>query len=168
MKKWLIGSVIAVMAAFMTGCTITPEQGKVIAQNAGIYSAVLWISIDNPTPDQIGSVKGLLNIIKDNASKVQQGKTYMEVLYPEMIKIIDEKVKPQDRPLCNAAGMTLLNGLDTLFALHPEWKASQDLALSIVNSYVDGAKAGLSMQETSPVMMQARATATARAKNFAK
>ena len=149
---------------FMAGCKLTPEQGKVIAQNAGLYSAVLWISIDNPTSNQIDLVKGVLVAIKDNATKIEAGKTYMEVVYPEVVKVIDAKVQPKDRPVCKVASMTIINGLDTLFAMHPEWSLDQKIALQIVNSYVDGAYNGLSMGESSAIMKQARSTAVIRAK----
>ena len=168
MKK-LVTSAVVLLTAIgvcmsMSGCKVTPEQGKVIAQNAGLYSAVVWIAVDNPTSNQIVEVKGIIGEIKDKAKSVEAGKTYMEVLYPELVKVIDEKVIPQDRPLCKAAAMTLLNGLDTMFALHPEWKANQDLAIDMVSAYVDGAETGLSISESSDVMKQARATSVARAK----
>ncbi len=151
---------------FMAGCKLTPEQGKVIAQNAGIYSAVLWISIDNPSTNQINQVKSVLVAIKDNATKIEKGKTYMEVVYPEVVKVIDAKMEPKDRPICKVAAMTIINGLDTLFAMHPEWVVDQNIALQMVNSYVDGAYNGLSMGEDSTVIKQARSTANIRAKIY--
>jgi len=62
--------------------------------------------------------------------------------------------------------MTLLNGLDTLFAMHPDWKADQTLALQIVDAYIVGAQSGLGMDEGSDIMKQARAAAAARAKIY--
>lgn len=165
-SKIAVCSGVLAGSIFMSGCKLTPEQSKVIAQNAGIYSAVLWISIDNPTSNQIDQVKGILISIKDNATKIESGKTYMEVVYPEVVKAIDAKVDPKDRPLCKVAAMTIINGLDTLFAMHPDWVKDQKLALQIVNSYVDGAYNGLSMSENSAIMKQARSTANIRAKTI--
>ena len=91
---------------------------------------------------------------------------WVEVVYPELIKIIDKDVKPQDRPLCKAASLTLLNGLDTLFAMHPEWKTDQDMVLGVVNSFILGAKGGLSLSEDHAVIKQARASASRRAKIY--
>jgi len=164
--KIIVCSSILAGSMFIGGCKLTPEQGKVIAQNAGIYSAVMWISIDNPTSNQIDQVKGVLVAIKDNATKIESGKTYMEVVYPEVVKVIDAKVEPKDRPLCKVAAMTLINGLDTLFAMHPEWVVDQKIALQIVNSYVDGAYNGLSMGESSAIIKQARSAANIRAKTI--
>jgi len=154
--------------AVLSGCTLTPEQSKAIAQNAGIYSAVIWISVDNPDTNQIAEVKTVLDIINDKAKDVKAGQTFTEVIYPELVKAIDAKVQEKDRPLAKAASLTILNGLDTLFAMHPEWKTNEGLALDIVNSYVLGAKLGLSMSEKSPVMMQARRNSAVRAKLFVK
>jgi len=79
MKKLFSSMVVVALAIsamlFMGGCKITPEQAKVIAQNAGIYSAVIWIAVDNPTSNQIAEVKGILDVIKDNATKIESGKT---------------------------------------------------------------------------------------------
>ena len=165
LSKWLVGMVLVSMLA-VVGCSITPEQGKVIAQNAGLYSAVIWIAVDNPTAEQKASVSSILGILRDNADKLKDGQTYMEVVYPLVAKVIDTKVKPQDRPLCKAAAMTLLNGLDTLFAMHPEWKKDQTLVVQIVDAYVNGAQAGLVMSEKDPIIVQAKSTASARAKLF--
>jgi hypothetical protein len=168
MKKILVGILAALMAvSFVAGCKITPEQGKVIAQNAGLYSAVIWISTDNPTTEQKTIVSGILDVIKTNAISVKQGQTYTEVLYPEVEKVIDATVQEQDRPLAKAAAITLLNGIDTLFAMHPDWKTQQDLAVDIVSSFVDGAKAGLIMTDKDPIIIQAKKAAQARAKVFA-
>lgn len=169
MNKSVAGLVSIVMLAGLTsGCHITPEQGKVIAQNAGIYSAVIWIAVDNPSSNQVAEVKSVLDVVKEKASAVKAGQTFTEVIYPELVKVIDVKIPAQDRPLVKVASLTLLNGLDTLFAMHPEWKATEGLTLDIVNAYVDGAKMGLSMSETSVVMKQARSTAKVRAKLFVK
>ena len=166
--KAVCSMLVAGLLVGLVGCQITPEQGKVIAQNAGIYSAVLWIAIDNPATNQVGEVKDILDVIKEKAGQVKAGQTFTEVIYPELVKVIDAKVPAQDRPLAKAASLTILNGLDTLFAMHPEWKASETLAIDIVNAYVDGAKLGLSMSEKSDVIKQARANANIRAKLFVK
>jgi hypothetical protein len=83
-----------------------------------------------------------------------------------LVKVIDEKVAEKDRPLCKAAALTLLNGIDTLFAMHPEWKKSQDMAIGVVEAFVLGAENGLSMNESHPVMKQARDSAVRRARIY--
>jgi len=169
MKK-LVSSIVALMmlvALVITGgCTLTPEQVKVISQNAGLFAAVGWIAYDNPDQSAIDSVVSVLDVIKDKSKAVEAGKTYTEVVYPELVKAIDKDVKPQDRPLCKAASLTLLNGIDTLFALHPEWKKDQDVAIGVVNSFILGAKNGLNLGENHEVIKQARSSASRRAKIY--
>jgi len=170
-KKVISGIVGLVMlsALVMTGgCTLTPEQVKVISQNAGLFAAVGWIAYDNPDQSAIDSVVSIMDTVIAKAKDVEDGKTYTEVVYPELVKVIDKDVKEQDRPLCKAASLTLLNGIDTLFAMHPEWKADQDVALGVVNSFVLGAKNGLALGEDHEVIKQARASATHRAKIYKK
>jgi len=168
--KRLVSSIIALMmlsaVVLNSGCNLTSEQVKVISQNAGLFAAVGWIAYDNPDQSAIDSVKSLLDTIKTKCKAVEAGKTYTEVVYPELIKIIDKDVKPQDRPLCKAASLTILNGLDTLFALHPEWKKDQNMVLEVVNSFILGAKGGLNLSEDHAVIKQARASATKRARIY--
>lgn len=152
------------MASIISGCKITPEQGKIIAQNAGLYSAVIWIATENPTADQKTAVSSVLDVIKTDAGNVKTGQTYMVVLYPEVEKVINAEVKEQDRPLCKAAAITLLNGIDTMFAMHPDWQTQQDLAIDMVSAFVDGAKSGLIMTDKDPIIMQAKQAAQARAR----
>ena len=58
----------------------------------------------------------------------------------------------------------MLGGLDMLFAANPDWKVKQDVAIEVVDAFIFGAKNGLSMAEDNPIMVSARATASARAK----
>lgn len=163
----VITAVVLMAVCFgMTSCKITPEQTKVIAQNAGMFAAVGWIAYDNPDEAAIESVKSILDTIREKAIDVEAGKTYTEVIYPELVKVIDEKVAEKDRPLCKAASLTLLNGLDTLFAMYPEWKESQDIAIGVVEAFVLGAKNGLSLGEDHEVIKQARDSASRRARIF--
>ena len=172
MKKILssiIGSALVltvVTTTLMTGgCKIEPEQAKVIAQSAGLFSAVGWIAMDNPDADTIKAAKGLLAVIEDKAADVEGGATYTQVVYPEVEKVIEsDAVKPQYRPACKAAAISLLGGLDLLFAAHPEWRKSQDMVVQVVDAFIVGAKNGLSLSEKDELMMTARGTATRRAR----
>lgn len=169
MKKLvsIISACLVASLVLVAGCKITPDQGKVIAKNAGLYSAVIWIATDNPTTEQKTIVSGILDVMKTNAVSVKEGQTYSAVLYPEAEKIINELVKEQDRPICKAAVLTLLNGVDTIFAMHPEWKTQQDVAIDIFAAFIDGAKSGLIMTDKDPIIIQAKEAAQARAKAFA-
>ena len=165
MKKLLttlIASLVLLLA--VPGCKIEPEQVKVIAQNAGLFSAVSWIAMDNPERAEIDAVKSLLVIIEEKSADVQAGATYTEVVLPEVLKVIDKDIDPQYRPICKAGAISLLGALDMLFATHPEWKKSQDQAIEVVNAFILGAKSGLSLAETDPLMIHARGMAASRAK----
>jgi len=171
MKKVVATGMVVLMMlsalVFTSGCNkLTPEQIKVIAQNAGLFSAVGWIAYDNPDASAIESVISILDTIKSKCAQVEAGKTYTEVVYPELVKIIEKDVKEQDRPLCKAAALTLLNGIDTLFAMHPEWKVDQDVAIGVVNSFILGAKNGLSLSEDDAIIKQARSLSAHRARIF--
>jgi hypothetical protein len=169
MKKVMTSIVALIMLCcfvLTSGCNLTPEQVKVISQNAGLFAAVGWIAYDNPDASAIESVKSVLSTIEKKGEAVEAGKTYTEVIYPELVKVIDKDVKLQDRPLCKAASLTLLNGLDTLFAMHPEWKKDQDIAIDVVKAFIMGAKNGLNLSEDHEVIKQARASAAKRAKIY--
>lgn len=163
MKKIIAAVAGIVMAVSLVGCKITPEQAKVVAQQAGVFSAVGWIAMDNPSTDAVVVVSGIVDVIKEKSKSIEAGKTYTEVVYPEIVKVIDTKVAPQYRPLAKAGTLSFLGSVDMLFALHPEWKADQDVALGIVNAFMDGVKAGLGLRADSAAIIQARKTATARA-----
>jgi hypothetical protein len=142
---------------------------KVIAQNSGLGAAVTWIAYDNPTTEVKGYVINVLDIVKNNATNVQAGATYTEVVYPQVEKYVHSgKVPTQYIPLVLAGSYAALSGVDTLFAMHPEWKKDQDLALSVVNCFVDGAKHGLTLSDKDPAIMQAKKMNNARAKIFIK
>jgi hypothetical protein len=167
MKKVLMSGVAILTAAmfvFVSGCKLQPEQISVIAQNAGLFSAVGWIAVDNPDQGAIDAVTQILATIEVKAADVQGGSTYTAVVYPEVVKVIDTKIELQYRPICKAGALSLLGGLDMLFAANPSWKESQAQVISVVDSFVLGAKNGLSMSENHEVMKAARAQATARAR----
>lgn len=161
--------VTAAVLTMCSGCNVKPEQIKVIAQQAGLFSAVGWIAADNPDQATIETVKGILVVIEDKAADVEGGATYTEVVYPEVAKIIDsDKVPAQYRPACKAASITLLGGLDMLFAANPEWKEKQDVAIGVVDAFIFGAKSGLSLSKDSEIIKAARGTASMRAKVYSE
>jgi len=168
MKREVVGiAVVAVLIGMLmgvSGCSVDIAQAKVIAQNAGLFSAVGWIAMDNPNSNEVAAVELVLVVIETKAADVQAGATYTEVIYPELIAVINKDVEAQYRPLCKAGSLALLGGLDMLFAANPEWKAKQDVAIEVVDAFIFGAKNGLSLAEDHPIMASARATAAARAK----
>ena len=163
-----VGVVALLIGCSMTACDMSESQIKVIAQNAGLYSAVGWIALDDPTQDEIATVRSVLALIEENAASVQGGATYTEVIFPILVKYIDTDVDAQYRPICKAGAISLLGGIDMLFAANPEWQKDQDLAIDIVEAFILGAKNGLGMKEDHPVMKQARLTAAKRARVYKK
>jgi len=170
MRKVLVGLVAGVIAigVLAGGCTISPETIPVIAQQAGLYSSVGWVALDNPSADAISAVKNVLEVIEEKAADVQGGGTYTAIVYPEVVKAIDKDLEEQYRPIAKAGALSILGGIDMLFATHPEWKEDQDLVVKIVDAFILGAKTGLGMKESHPVMIQARATASKRARIYKK
>lgn len=138
----------------LTSCKIDEDQMKEIAKNSGLFSSTTWIAIDNPNSNAIATVSDIIATVKEKASEVQSGQTYIEIVYPELVKIIDADVEQQYRPLCKAGTYTLLGQLDLLLATHPEWKENQNKAIEVTNAFIDGAMQGLSMAEIKSIMEQ--------------
>lgn len=149
----------------ISGCSITPEQAVAIADQAGMYSAVGWIALDNPDTQAVAVVKTVMVTAETHIAEVKAGKTYTEVVYPELAKVIDKDVPSQYKPIAKAGVLSLLGGLDLLFAIHPEWKTNETLALNIATAYAKGAERGLGLSPDSPIMKQARKTAMLRTAN---
>ncbi len=133
-----------------------PTTIKTIAQQAGLWSAVSWIALDNPAPEQITVVLGLMDQVEAVSTNVAAGKTYTEVVYPVVVAYINESIEPQYQPLAKTGVLSALSGLDLLFVMNPEWREDEQLALDVVQAFIVGARGGLSMKETNPVMRQAR------------
>ena len=171
MKRSIIGTVTAVVISCMAMLTLTgcdTSQVKAVAQNAGLFAAVGWIAYDNPDADAKEAVKSILGVIEEKAADVAGGATYTEVVYPEVVKVIDKDVEPQYRPICKAGALSLLGGLDMLFAANPEWKQSQEVAIQVIDAFILGAKNGLNMADDHEIMEAAKATYKARAKVLVK
>lgn len=169
MRKVIVGVFAAIIAVMVSaGCNVKPETVSIIAQQAGLYSSVGWIALDNPSAEEIATVKDVLVVIEVKTADVEAGGSYTEVIYPEVVKYIDSKVKEQYRPLAKTGALSLLGGIDMLFVMNPEWKKDQEVVIKAVDAFILGAKTGLSMKEEDPIMIQARTTAISRAKVYKK
>jgi hypothetical protein len=154
-------SMLAVTCLLLVGCAgcdkpTNPTTIKTISQQAGMWSAVGWIALDNPAPDQIAVVLGLMDQVESVSTNVVAGKTYTQVVYPAVAAYIDASVEIQYRPLAKTGVLSALNALDLLFAMYPEWRTDEQLAHEVVQAFILGARGGLSMKEADPVMRQAR------------
>ena len=170
MKKTYVGMLVTLVTVAMlslTSCQISTATVKIIANAVGLFSSVSWIAIDNPAIEVKQGVITVVEVIKEKASLVEAGQTYSDVLYPELVKVIDVSVPAQYRPLCKAGALMMLGQLDLLFASHPEWKTNQDIALAVTESFCDGVKQGLSLAANDPIIVQAQKNAIMRS-NLAK
>jgi hypothetical protein len=141
----------------MIGCRINPENAHIISRSAGIGAAVTWIAYDSPDNAEKLIVKDTLSLVQENLHMVSEGDTYTEVIYPIIVEFTkNDKIEERYIPLVLAGSMSILNGIDILFATNPEWKTKSDFALKTANAFFDGAKVGLSFGEDSPAIVQAR------------
>jgi len=146
----------------LCGCKPSNDQIKIIAKQAGLFSAVGWIAIDNPDCETKTEIISIIDVIENSSGQVQNGQTYSDVLYPIVCSHINEHMKEKYRPLANAAAISILGGLDILFATNPEWNEDQSLVLDVVKAFCSGAKIGLSMNDCEPVVQAAVRTANRR------
>ena len=152
MKKGIISTVLVAMLTLgiVTGCTV--DQAKDVAHVSGLVSAVSWTATA-PTTNEIAAVELVLVVIETKAADVEGGATYTEVIYPEVVKLIDKDVEPKYRPAAMAGSLLLLTGLDRLFAANPEWKLKQTDAIQIVDAFIVGAKEGLALMPDDPMII---------------
>ena len=158
LMKAAMVSVIAMVVGLSVGCNITPDTMKTIAQNAGMGSALTWIAYDNPSVEQKTAVKEVLDVIYVNVTNVEEGATFTSSLSPVVEKYVSEstQIKPESKPLVLAGALAALNGIDLLFVSYPEWKTNEKTVLSIVGSFVTGAKQGLGLSENDPLIINAQ------------
>ena len=161
MRKSIIGAFVALSAVVIaiTGCT--PEQTAMVAQQAGMASAVAWVSIDNPSDSQKAVASAVVVAIASNAASVTNG-SYYATLSPVVNAYIAKNVKPQDQVVAELASGWALTGIDTFFAMNPKYLSDSDQALTFVKSYCVGAEFGLALTKDSPIMKAAMQAADKR------
>jgi hypothetical protein len=169
MNKLIVAMVVLIIGV-VTGCRITPETAKVISQNAGLASAVTWIAYDNPNIETKSGVVEVLGVIETGVTNVQSGKTYSEVIYPIVSGYVSitTNIPSQYKPMVLVGSIATLNGIDLLFAMHPEWRTDEVLAQDCSIAFIRGAKAGLQLPESDPVIKQAKVGSIARVKVMSK
>lgn len=169
-KKYITASIASCFLAvslLMTGCNLSDDQIKVVAQNAGLAASITWIAYDNPDNTAKGLLGEALSVVKTNIVSIQEGKTYMESLYPQVeIFVRSDSVPDQYEPLVLAGSMASLNALDLLFLTNPEWKSREQLTLGVVNSFIFGVKNGLGLDGNDPLVIQANIVSSKRSRVF--
>jgi len=149
-------SVIAAVALFVTGCEkLSDAQIKFVAQQAGLATAVTWISVDNPSAEQKAVALEVVGVIKINSTLVVAGASYYEVLNPVVNAYVDWKVQEQYRPIAKLASSSVLNGVDMFLAMYPQYGSNTTMAVEVVGSFCDGASIGLKLSKDDPVIKAA-------------
>jgi hypothetical protein len=164
--KRVMSSMMAsvVLSVLMLGCSVKPETAKIIAKSTGIGASVTWIAYDNPDSTAKSIVNDTLSMVQDNLALVTEGKTYTEVIYPIVVEFTKEGgVEERYVPLVLAGSMSILNGIDILFATNPEWKTKAEFASDISNEFINGAKIGLSLDNNDASIRQANEMHSSRA-----
>jgi hypothetical protein len=156
MKSMIAMLVVMAMAVMMTGCD--SKQVAIVAKTTGIASAVGWIALDNPTTLQKVEVSKTLDLVKSCITNIQSGQSYVIVYSPIIQKYVldNPNIPAKDKPLILSGSVTALTGLDVLFANYPTWAEDRDKAQAIAVAFIDGAKFGLGMPDTDPVVMAAK------------
>ena len=163
MKKIMTIVAIVLTMSTLVGCT--PKQGQAIAKQLGIVGAVTWIGTDNPSTNDIETVKMVTTYVRDVATNiVVASNTYYVAIYPLADKFIVEKVKPAQQPLARMGVAWLLTGIDTAFAMNPSWVEKEDVAGVMVVSFCDGFIVGLSMPSSNSVARAAAQQTSVRVK----
>jgi len=163
--------IAAVMLTLVSGCNLTDGQIKMIARSSGMATAITWIAVDNPDAEAKNAVSKALSTIQTNVAVVDLEETgYVDVVYPIVeIYVRDaEDIPAQYKPLALAGSLAVLDGLDMLFAMNPEWNEKEDLAIGVVSSFVSGAQVGLALANDDPRIVKARKTAAIRARIYKK
>jgi len=155
--------IIVTIGLMSSSCSVSLDQMKIVAEQTGKYSVVAWIAVDGPSDQTKIIVKDVVVLVQSNAAQVAQDKSYTEVLYPIIQNYIDTKVEPQYRDVAKAGGLTILTGIDVLFAQNPKWKANQKDVLTIVDSFCSGALSSLSLSNDDPIIKAAVHSAHLRA-----
>lgn len=168
MMSMVLAGIMGLGLLGLFGCVLNQAQIEAISLDAGLASAITWIAYDNPDTAAKAQVSAVLTFVLNDATNVQSGKTYTEVIYPDVVKYVAAKVPAVYQPFADAGALAVLNGIDLLFALHPDWKTDQNKALGVVSAFIKGAQQGLAMPDNNKAIVQAKQMNGTRAKGFKK
>lgn len=167
MRKYIsiVSAVVAIVSSAFLYVGCTKDQVVAIARQAGTVAAVSWVAADNPSADQKTLAVQVVAVIKSNAASVSTGMTYYAALTPVVNTYVDKSVPAKDQAIARLASSMVLTGVDTFFAMYPEYAADSTTALQVVSSFCDGAQVGMAMSKDSPVMRAAMQGAAQRTKD---
>jgi hypothetical protein len=167
MKK--LSSMLVVLAvatsAFIMGCDVSDSQQKMIARTAGMVAAATWRGIDNPSSDEIASMKIIVAKIQEACcTNCTDDASYYARVYPLVDEYITAKVKPADQAMCRLGAAFILTSMDTAFAVNPTWKKDADKTVAIIEAFCEGAQVSLSLPATDPIVRAAMRQTAVRVK----
>ena len=157
MKKILV-TLLAAVTLLFTGCEPSENAIVATANTAGTIAVLGWFSIDDPDPEVKTVLKKVVTKISTATVAVGEGKTYLEVVLPEINEFVDkqEKLNGAQKALIKSGSIIVLNGIDTFFATNEKVKTNVDLANKVVNAFCTGAQAGLRLAEDSKEVLKAK------------
>ena len=162
MKKSIVLSTACGILLLLSGCT--QQQVSVVAQQAGVASVAAWFYSSNvmPTDAQKQMAAGIVAVIEEAASDVVAGASYSVVIKPQVDAWVDANVPQGDQMMMKMGAGWVLMGLDSLFAMNPQFADEQAIVATAVVSYCQGVTMGLSMTKDSPIMKNLIPAAEAR------
>lgn len=130
--------------ALMTGCTFSESQQLILARTSGTIAMATWRSVDNPSIDEIQSMKDVIEFIEGKCTDGcgESGSYYMQI-YPLVDEHIDKNVRLNNRPICKLGAAFALTSIDTLFAANIDWNKNMERAFEIIKAFCEGAQVGL-------------------------
>lgn len=158
----IVAMAMMVGSVYVAGCT--PEQKQAVANQLGFAAGVSWVGLDNPSSNEIVSVKAVLQVIEtasntnclgtncsDNASI-----DYYDRLYPVAEQFIVDKLEPNQQPMARLGAAFILSSLNMAFKMNPSWSKNADEASGIINAFCKGAEKGIALSPNDPVAVAYR------------
>jgi hypothetical protein len=144
----LLTSMLAVL--FASGCSkpnLNPEQIRKVCFTSGELSALTWIAIEQPKPDEVKAVSVVLDLIQQNCTAWVVGGFIANL--PGIDAGINKAIPGTDersialRKIAHIFALEMLTQLDLLFTQHPDWTTKGDQVAEYVKAFCEGGKEGL-------------------------
>ena len=163
MKKLLI---VAFTALLIFGCNHTQEAQ--VAQGMGDIAAVAWVAMDHPAPAEVTAVAIAINLVDKNVVASTNSGTWYEKLMPVIVQQLPpilqkHGISTNTMPMAELGIAAMLSGIDSAFAIHPDWGKDVDTAAQMIHAFNKGALNGLGRPATDPVVVAAQQQRTMRA-----
>ena len=158
MKKLLI-TVITFVSLVLVGCNHTQEAQ--VAQGMGDIAAVAWVAMDHPAPAEVTAVALAINLVDKNVEASTNSGTWYTKLMPVIVQQLPpilqkHGISTNAMPVAELGIAAMLSGIDSAFAIHPDWNKDQDTAVQMIHAFDVGALNGLGRPATDPVVVAAQ------------